>query len=74
MVRKRPSGVVDLSSSGDSENDVLDDVQCSQLPYMDYDSYQSGSGTEVVLEVSAMFVTELHFFVFYFFIILNFYW
>jgi len=31
MVPKRSAGVVDLSSSDDSENDDLDDVQCSQL-------------------------------------------
>jgi len=29
MVQKRPGVVVDLSSSDGSENDDLDDVQCS---------------------------------------------
>lgn len=35
MGRKRPGGVVDLSCSGDSETGGSEDIQCSQLPYMD---------------------------------------
>ena len=63
MVQKRPAGVVDLSSSDDSENDDLEDVQCSQLPYMDYDSYHSILETQVVSDVSVLFVTQFYFFV-----------
>ena len=71
MVQKRPAGVVDLSSSDDSENDDLEDVQCSQLPYMDYDSYQSASETQVVSDVSVLFVTQ---FFLYFFVVVIFCW
>jgi hypothetical protein len=56
MVRKRPSGVVDLSSSTDSETDGSEDVQCSQLPFMDDDSYPSLSGSELFAEVCLLFV------------------
>jgi hypothetical protein len=56
MGRKRPSGVVDLICSGDSETGGSEDIQCSQLPYMDYDSYESHSDTQLVGEVSYLFV------------------
>jgi hypothetical protein len=56
MGRKRPGGVVDLSSSGDSETGGSEDIQCSQLSYMDYDSYESLFDTQLVGEVSYLFV------------------
>ncbi|OQU87383.1 uncharacterized protein LOC8063106 isoform X1 [Sorghum bicolor] len=43
MVRKRPRGVVDISSPDISENEDLNDVQCSQPNFMDYDSFQTSS-------------------------------
>ncbi|CAD6269664.1 unnamed protein product [Miscanthus lutarioriparius] len=46
MVRKRPGGVIDLSNSGDSDIGGSEDVQCSQLPFTDYDSYASLSETQ----------------------------
>jgi len=52
MARKRSGGVVDLSSSSDSKTVGSEDIQCSQLPFVDYDSYESLSETQLVGEVS----------------------
>ena len=56
MVWKRPGGVVDLSSASDSETVGSEDIQCSQLPFVDYDSYESLSETQLIGEVSFLFV------------------
>lgn len=56
MRRKRHGGVVDLSCSGDLESSDLEDVQCSQLPYIDYDGYESLSETEFVVHVSSVYI------------------
>lgn len=52
MVRKRVVRELDSSSSGGSETDSSEDVQCSQLPYMDYDSCEYLSNSQLVGEVS----------------------
>jgi hypothetical protein len=56
MVRKRPRGVVDISSPDISENEDLNDVQCSQPNFMDYDSFQTSSDAMDVSDVSVLFV------------------
>lgn len=61
MVRKRPGGVVDLSSSTDSDNGGSEDVQCSQSPFKDDDFYPSLSDTQLFPEVCYLFVSFLVF-------------
>jgi len=61
MVRKRPGGVIDLSDSSDSDIGGSEDVQCSQLPFTDYDSYASLSETQVVRLTSYLFFTLVFF-------------
>lgn len=63
MVRKRPGGVIDLSDSGDSDIGGSEDVQCSQLPFTDYDSYAS------LLETQVVRLTSYFFLLWYFFLL-----
>jgi len=64
MVRKRPGGVIDLSDSSDSDIGGSEDVQCSQLPFTDYDSYASLSETQVVRQTSYLFLLWYFFLLF----------
>jgi len=64
MVRKRPGGVIDLSDSSDSDIGGSEDVQCSQLPFTDYDSYASLSETQIVRLTSYLFLLWYFFLLF----------
>jgi hypothetical protein len=66
MVQKRAVREVDLCSSGGSEIGGSEDVQCSQLPYMDYDSFEYFSDSQADGDVS-IFVFFFFYFIHHFF-------
>jgi hypothetical protein len=65
MVRKRAVREVDLCSSVGSETGGSEDVQCSQLPYMDYDSFEYFSDSQADGDVSIfVFFSSISFIIF----------
>lgn len=55
MRRKRSARVIDLSSSGGSESDGFEDVQCAQR-FQDYDSIEVGSDSDAFSDVSFILI------------------